>query len=103
MHFECTIATSARDTHSRYPVVMDKTVQTSLDIPITLHRRLRAAAAREGISVRHLILRSIEHAVQEISPHRPKQRLRLDAAIVPSTGKPFDLTNEQIFDLIAFP
>jgi hypothetical protein len=117
MHFECTIATpaparirhrlcSARLTYlSRwYPVVVDKTsVRTSLDIPIALHRRLRAAAARQGCSVHHLILRSIERAVQGITPQGPKRRLRLDPPIVPSTGKPFDLTNEQIYDLIAFP
>src|ERR1700682_802267 len=87
-----------------YPVVMSKTsVRTSLDIPVSLHRRLRAAAARQGCSARHLILRSIERAVQEIYPQRAKRGLRLDPPIVPSTGKPFDLTNEQIYDLIEFP
>ena len=78
-------------------------VRTSLDIPVSLHRRLRAAAARQGCSARHLILQSIERAVQDVSPQRPKRRLRLDPPIVPSTGKPFDLTNEQIYDLIEFP
>jgi hypothetical protein len=83
---------------------MSKTsVRTSLDIPVSLHRQLRAAAARQGCSARHLILRSIERAVQDISPQRPKRRLRLDHPIVPSTGKPFDLTNEQIYGLIEFP
>lgn len=118
MHFECTIATPApARIRCRPPLdtvdLLEPLVSLSLwtrpacelplDIPITLHRRLRVAAARQGTSVRHLILRSIEHTVQDISPHQPKRCLRLDPAIVPSTGKPFDLTNEQIFDLIAFP
>jgi hypothetical protein len=83
---------------------MDKaTVRTSLDIPVSLHRRLHQAAARQGCSARQLILRSIERAVEDASTHRPKRRLRLDIPIVPSTGKPFNLTNEQIYDLIEFP
>jgi hypothetical protein len=78
-------------------------VRTSLDIPADLHRRLHQAAAREGCSARRLILRSIERAVEDAAPHRPKRRLSLDKPIVPSTGKPFDLTNQQIHDLIEFP
>jgi hypothetical protein len=95
---DCNIGRS-RD--SRYPVVVDKTsLRTSLDIPIALHRRLRATADRQGCSVDHLILRSIERALQDITSLPPKRRLSLDPPIVPSTGKPFDLTNEQIYDLI---
>jgi hypothetical protein len=78
-------------------------VRTSLDIPVILHRRLHQAAASQGCSARQLILRSIERAVEEAALQRPKRRLRLDEPIVPSTGKPFDLTNEQIYDLIEFP
>ena len=80
-----------------------ETVRTSLDIPVDLHRRLHQAAVRQGCSARQMILRSIERAVQDIGPQRPKRRLRLDPPIVPSTGKPFDLTNAQIYDLIEFP
>jgi len=78
-------------------------VRTSIDIPLDLHRRLHEAAARKGCSARQLILRSIEHAVEEATPKRPRRHLNLDKPIVPSTGKPFDLTNEQIYDLIDFP
>ncbi len=79
------------------------TVRTSIDIPRDLHRRLREAAARKGCSARQLILRSIEQAVEESTPKRPRRHLNLDKPIVRSTGKPFDLTNEQIYDLIDFP
>lgn len=80
------------------------TVRTSLDIPVALHRRLHEAASRQGCSARQIILRSIERAVEEIAPERPPRRLSLDPPIVPADGrKPFDLTNEQIYDLIEFP
>lgn len=61
------------------------------------------SAARKGCSARQLILRSIEQAVEEATSKRPRRRLNLDKPIVPSSGKPFDLTNEQIYDLIDFP
>jgi len=83
--------------------VKPASVRTSIDIPRDLHRRLREAAARKGYSARQLMLHSIEAAVQESTPQRPRRRLNLDKPIVPSTGKPFDLTNEQIYDLIEFP
>jgi hypothetical protein len=83
--------------------VKQDSVRTSIDLPRDLHRRLHEAAARKGCSARQLILRSIEHAVNEIVPRRPRRHLSLDPPIVPSTGKPFDLTNEQIYDLIDFP
>jgi hypothetical protein len=80
------------------------TVRTSLDIPVALHRRLHSVAARLGCSARQLILGSIERAVDEAEPQRPPRRLRLDPPLVASSGrKPFDLTNEQIYDLIQFP
>jgi predicted DNA-binding ribbon-helix-helix protein len=85
-----------------YVVNMDS-IRTSIDLPRDLHRRLHEVAARKGCSAHQLILRSIERAVEESTPKRPRRRLNLDTPIVPSTGKPFDLTNEQIYDLIDFP
>jgi len=77
------------------------TVRTSIDLPRDLHRRLRGAAARQGCSARQLILASIEHAIEQTEPARPHRRLSLDPPLVRSSGrKPFDLTNEQIYDLI---
>ena len=84
-------------------IVKPASVRTSIDIPRDLHRRLHEAAARKGCSARQLILRSIEQAIEEATPKRPRRRLRLDPPIVPSTGNPIDLTNEQIYDLIDFP
>ena len=78
-------------------------VRTSIDLPRDLHGRLHEAAIRRGCSARQLILRSIERAVEESQPQRPRRRLSLRRPIVRSTGKPFDLTNQQIYDLIEFP
>ena len=80
-----------------------ETIRTSIDLPRDLHRRLHELASRQGCSARQLILRGIERAVAEKSPRRKKRRLRLDPPIVPSTGKTFNLTNAQIYDLIKFP
>jgi hypothetical protein len=81
-----------------------ESVRTSIDLPRDLHRRLHEAAARQGCSARQLILASIEQAVAEAEPARPHRRLNLDPPLVPSNGrKPFDLANEQIYDLIEFP
>ena len=81
----------------------EDTIRTSLDVPVGLHRRLHAAAARKGCSARQLILRVMERTVREMEPQRPRKSLSMDVPIVASTGKPFDLTNEQIYDLIEFP
>jgi hypothetical protein len=82
----------------------EPTVRTSLDIPANLHRRLHEAAARKGSSARQLILRSIERAVEESEPKRSGRHLNLDRPLVPSDGrKPFDLSNEQIYDLLEHP
>jgi hypothetical protein len=45
---------------------------------------------------------TIEQAVDEATPKRPR-RLNLDQPIVPSTGKPFSLTNDQIYGSSTFP
>ena len=88
---------------SAYPARVDKkTVRISLDVPVELHGRLQQAATRQRSSVRQLILRSIERAVQDRVPQRRKRRLCLDPPIVPSTGKPFDLTNAEIYELAEF-
>ena len=78
-------------------------IRTSIDLPRDLHRRLHETAVRKGCSARQLILRSIEQLVEETTPRRRRRRLALDPPIVPSRGKPFNLTNEQIYELIELP
>jgi hypothetical protein len=78
-------------------------IRTSLDLPRDLHRRLHHGAVQRGCSARQLILQSIERAVEDSEPKRAKRRLSLDPPIVRSTGKPFNLTNQQIYELLGLP
>jgi hypothetical protein len=82
---------------------MKETIRTSLDILRDLHRRLREAAERKGCSARQLVLASIRSAVDEKLPRAGNKRLRLDPPIVTFRGKAFNLTNEQIQELIELP
>jgi hypothetical protein len=81
--------------------MMKEVIRTSIDLPRDLHRRLHEAAARKGCSARQLILASIERTVATQRIQRPRRRLSLDTPIVPSTGKAFDLTNEEIYEILA--
>lgn len=78
-------------------------IRTSVDLPRELHRRLHEAASRRGCSARQLILESIEHEISHIEPKRPGRRLNLDEAIIPSTGRPLPITEDNIYDFIDFP
>jgi hypothetical protein len=78
-------------------------VRTSLDLPRELHRKLHEHTARTGDSARQLILRSIERTLAESPPRRRRRRLRLDPPIVPTTGKPINLTSEQIHAFLELP
>ena len=80
-----------------------KPLRTSIDLLRDLHRRLRAVAARQGCSARQLILRSIERLVAEEEPALPERRLPLSPPLIPPAGRRIDLTNDQIYDLIALP
>ena len=78
-------------------------IRTSVDLPRELHRRLHEAAARRGCSARHLILQSIEHEVENMTPAGIKQRLNLEEIRIPSTGKPLPVNDANIYDFIEFP
>lgn len=78
-------------------------LRTSVDIPRDLHRRLQEVAKLRGCSAHQLILESIERVVLEASPRRLKRRLSLERAPVSSRGHVFDLSSEQIYELIELP
>jgi len=75
-------------------------VRTSIDIPRTLHRKLREEAAKRGCSARSLILAAIEQTVASPAPR--KGRLKLDRPLLAGRRKPFSFTNEEIYEL-GFP
>jgi predicted DNA-binding ribbon-helix-helix protein len=78
-------------------------IRTSIDLPRDLHRRLHELAARRGCSARQLILQSIEGALASSDRQRPRKRLNLNTPIVPLTGKPIALSDDQVYGGIEFP
>ena len=74
-------------------------MRTTVDIPDPLYRRLKAKAAREGHSMKDLILRYIERNLHESL----ERRGRVTAPIIDS-DRPgsLDLDNEKIFEIIPF-
>jgi hypothetical protein len=78
-------------------------VRTSIDLPRDLHRRLHELATKRGCSARQLILQSIGNAVSSSFGQRPEKRLSLDTPLVPLTGKPIRLADDQIYAGIEFP
>jgi hypothetical protein len=76
-------------------------VRTTVDIPDPLYRQLKSRAAREGCSVKQLILRGVEGELQVNSKQRRKRiSLPLIASKRPGTLR---IDNAQIFETIPFP
>lgn len=75
-------------------------MRTTVDIPDPLYRELKGKAAREGHSVKELILRGVE---QELRSRSRKIR-RVSLPIVPSKRPgTLELDNAKIFEIIPFP
>ena len=75
-------------------------VRTTVDIPVSLYRRLKAQAAARGRSVRELILLGVRVTLAE--GKRPRSR-RVKFPLIVSVGPKVDLTNEQIYEHVEFP
>lgn len=75
-------------------------VRTTVDIPTSLYRKLKAQAAAQGRSVRELILSGVR--VTLVEGKRPRSR-RVKFPLIVSDGPKVDLTNEQIYEHIEFP
>ena len=76
-------------------------MRTTVDIPDPLYRELKTKAAREGSTVKELILRSVEAKLAERKGKRPK---RIVLPIIKSK-KPgtLYLDNAKIAELVPFP
>jgi plasmid stability protein len=75
-------------------------VRTTVDIPDPLYRELKGRAAREGRSVKDLILRGVEKQLKSSS----RRTRRVSLPIVPSKRPgTLDLDNAKIFEIIPFP
>ena len=76
-------------------------VRTSIDIPRSLHRKLREEAAKRGCSARMLILAAIEQTVASPAPR--KGRLKLDRPLLDDGSRKMScITSEEIYEL-GFP
>jgi hypothetical protein len=73
-------------------------VRTTVDIPDSLYRELKAKAASQGRSVKELILRGVEREMRDTVPKKGRVRLPL---IRGKETRKLDLTNAQI-DKILF-
>lgn len=76
-------------------------MRTTIDIPDAMYRRLKARAAREGRSVKALVLRAAEQVLtSDDSPQGRNVRLPLLRSKRPGTLR---LDNARIYDVISFP
>lgn len=78
-----------------------KSMRTTIDIPDDVYRRLKSHAAKEGTSVRVVILRGVKQVLglkQSAAPQRVS--LPLVPSKHPGTLK---IDNAQIYDIIGFP
>ena len=72
-----------------------------MDIPDPIYRKLKAKAARQGNSVKELILRGVERELDQ-SPKKSARRITLPIIHSKRPGT-INLTNEQIYEIIPFP
>ncbi len=78
----------------------EQAVRTTVDIPASLYRKLKAQAAAQGRSIRELILLGVR--VTLIEGKRPPAK-RVKFPLVTSSGPKIDLTNDQIYEYVEFP
>lgn len=75
-------------------------MRTTVDIPDALYRELKSKAAKEGTSVKEIILRSVEGGLHP----RKKSPRRVTLPLIPSKEPgTLKLDNETIYELIQLP
>jgi hypothetical protein len=78
----------------------EQAVRTTVDIPVSLYRKLKEQAAAQGRSIRELILLGVR--VTLVEGKRPRAK-RVKFPLIRSAGPKVDVTNEQIYEHIEFP
>ncbi len=73
-------------------------MRTTIDIPDATYRELKTKAAREGKTVRELVLRGVEQALTA-GNERPVRKFELPLIRSSQPGT-LNLTNEQIDDIL---
>jgi hypothetical protein len=75
-------------------------MRTTVDIPDHLYRELKSKAAKEGRSVKELVLRGVESELR----HSRKPSRRVTLPLIPSKEPgTLKLDNETIYEIIPFP
>ena len=77
-----------------------ESVRTTVDIPTSMYRQLKEQAAAQGRTARALILAGIEKVL--LRSQRPRVK-RVQFPLIRSEGPKVNLTNERIYELVAFP
>jgi len=75
-------------------------MRTTVDIPDPTYRKLKSKAGEQGCSVKELVLRGVERELRAGARRRGRVRPPLVHSKEPGT---LDLTNERIYEIIAFP
>ena len=78
----------------------EQAIRTTVDIPVSLYRKLKEQAAAQGRSVRELILVGVR--VTLVQGKHPRSR-RVKFPLIVSQGPKVDVTNEQIYEHPEFP
>jgi len=81
-------------------MMKEQAIRTTVDIPVSLYRKLKAQAAAQGRSIRELILMGVR--VTLVEGKRPRFH-RVKFPLIVSDGPKVDLTNEQIYEHLEFP
>jgi hypothetical protein len=77
-------------------------MRTTVDIPDPIYRELKERAAREGTSVKQIILRSVVSDFRQPESTAPRKRLKFPIIKSKQLGT-LEIDNERIYDLIGFP
>lgn len=75
-------------------------MRTTVEIPDEIYRELKIKAAREGKTVREIVLQGLQQELENNEKSRPIRKLKLPL-IRSSRPGTLDLTNEQIDDILA--
>jgi hypothetical protein len=75
-------------------------MRTTVDLPDDLFRDLKLKSAREGVTLKQLIVRALEAHIHDVQGGRKPRRVR-GPLIRCKSKKPIALTNAEIEDLLA--
>ncbi len=75
-------------------------MRTTVDIPNPTYRELKSKAAKQGCSMKEIILRSVQKEIGVRPPKKGRIQLPIVQSKRPGTLR---LTNKMIYEVIPFP